>query len=285
MTNPYDSYIQQILELKHQLDEQSKFVEEEYFESFNQIKEIASAIGFEDDKPIQPYQVGYQLSHRDIIMPSLPKEFSNAIDELKRGKCSSQIGISELLKSLRTEWLGDEVVNGFIELLQNKRIGFLNSFFFTKLSKNWSLSGNRIDYENSKRWVKNNDLFSYEKVLIPVNISNTHWVLCVIDNDEHTISVYDSLSGGRSCQNISLKIAAFVRRLADETGHLGIYNIIDIDDNPKQSNGYDCGAFTCKCADCISLGVPLEFTQKDMPKWRELLVAQVIVGKLIVPRD
>jgi len=43
-----------------------------------------------------------------------------------------------------------------------------------------------------KRWTKNIDIFTLEKIFIPINITNTHWTLVFIDIVLKTIIYYDS---------------------------------------------------------------------------------------------
>ncbi|RYY81265.1 hypothetical protein EON63_15830 [archaeon] len=98
-------------------------------------------------------------------------------------------------------WLNDEAINFYMLMLQERddllckyyiqpstptpshthtntqRRGshYFNSFFLTKLLEN-----NTYTYSQVRRWTKKFDLFSKDKVFIPVNISNTHWTLCVV---------------------------------------------------------------------------------------------------------
>merc|ERR1719217_496805 len=48
---------------------------------------------------------------------------------------------------------------------------------------------------------------------------------------------------------------------------------------PQQSNGYDCGVFTCNFAECFSAGRDFSFEQDDMPDLRLRIAARVMRGK------
>eukprot|EP00953_Heterococcus_sp_UTEX-ZZ885_P019118 10679-Heterococcus_DN1.PRE.1 len=45
---------------------------------------------------------------------------------------------------------------------------------------------------------------------------------------------------------------------------------------PQQSNGSDCGVFSCMFADYISEDLPLQFSQADMPHFRQRLALQIL---------
>ena len=51
------------------------------------------------------------------------------------------------------------------------------------------------DYNDVRRWTKNIDIFEYDKIFIPINISNGHWTLAVISMQLLEIKYYDSLNG------------------------------------------------------------------------------------------
>ena len=51
---------------------------------------------------------------------------------------------------------------------------------------------------------------------------------------------------------------------------------------PQQKNGFDCGLFMLKLADCAALGIDVtdSFSQEHMPAFRRLAVAQILTGSL-----
>ncbi|CAM9921749.1 unnamed protein product [Sphacelaria rigidula] len=85
----------------------------------------------------------------------------------------------------RGEWLGDEVVNMYMKILQARnreavangkpvpRCGMVNSFFFSQLS-----DGGR-GYRYNKRFLKRAqiDLFDLDKFIFPVNVAQVSTAL------------------------------------------------------------------------------------------------------------
>jgi hypothetical protein len=188
-------------------------------------------------------------------------------------------------------WLNDEVINFFLELLSErsqKRLEkdpshpkciFLNSFFYTKLSENG------YNYNGVKRWTKRRkiDIFACDLVFFPVNQSNVHWTLGVINVAEQTIEFFDSM-GGRGGSYFSIMSRYLVDEYRDKKNA-----DLDIDewsqhcphDIPHQANGYDCGMFVCKFADFRSDDLPLAFSQQHLKYFRRRIFAEICAGHII----
>jgi hypothetical protein len=108
-------------------------------------------------------------------------------------------------------WVKDEVINAFFQLLTQrdgelckndvtqKRNGFFNSFFMTKLLNEGHSNRSRIgeyEYKNIRNWSANfvpgEDIFEVNKLFFPINVERTHWVLAVADILNQKIEIYDS---------------------------------------------------------------------------------------------
>lgn len=50
---------------------------------------------------------------------------------------------------------------------------------------------------------------------------------------------------------------------------------------PAQHNHFDCGIFTIMYADCLARGVPLDFSQADIPQLRQFLA--IYMMQVIIP--
>jgi len=87
------------------------------------------------------------------------------------------------------EWLNDEVINFYVQMMmQEGRRGIysFSTFFMDKLYVNGIYS-----FETVARWTKKVDIFRQNKVFIPINDNNLHWVLVYIDLTAKTIFFYD----------------------------------------------------------------------------------------------
>ena len=113
-------------------------------------------------------------------------------------------------------WLNDEVINFYMNMLMERdqrrsdqsagkvrSSHFFSSFFMVKLLQN-----GKYTYANVKRWSKKFDVFSKDKIFIPVNINNSHWTLLVVYIQKKEIHYYDSMSGsGRTYTNAAMKVS------------------------------------------------------------------------------
>ena len=162
------------------------------------------------------------------------------------------------------KWLNDEVVNGVIKLLRARslRCGFkhhfFTSFFFTKLLDEECTK--TFMYENVQSWTRDVDLFTLDKVFVPINISKCHWTFLVAYMEERKMKYFDSLGGDgmfylrhfvaylseewnkRNCRSDSSSLRE------DEWTFIPRPTRI-----PQQPNSFDCGVFVCLYADVLSL--------------------------------
>lgn len=93
------------------------------------------------------------------------------------------------LQTLRDgRWLNDNIIDFYLNLVmkRNSKVFIWTTHFYSTLASR--------GYSGVARWAKRKkiDLFTMDKVIVPVNISNTHWALAVIDNLQKTITYYDS---------------------------------------------------------------------------------------------
>ena len=164
---------------------------------------------------------------------------------------------------------------------------FFNSFFFTKLLENGS-----YNYRNVKRWskkVEGKDVFELDKILVPVNVSNMHWCCLCVHVQERVVQFYDSL-GGSGLEYLEA-MRGYLRDEWSKLGKPGTFDEAEWDlvpttsNTPRQKNGYDCGVFTSTCADFLSLGVPLTYTQEDIGRCRRRIAMKILDGPEAVSLD
>ena len=176
-----------------------------------------------------------------------------------------------------SSWLSDELINFYMQLLSMRdqetaasnprhiRNHFFNSFLMATLRPNRGA----YEYKRVQRWTKTFDLFSLNKVFIPINIDDTHWTLAVIDMTNKVIRYYDS-SGGAGREYLG-KLLDYVK---DEWTHkkrtsppawMSEWRLIEgSQSTPQQHNSYDCGVFVLCSADLLAQDLPLLFDQQDL---------------------
>jgi sentrin-specific protease 1 len=115
--------------------------------------------------------------------------------------------------------LNDEVINLKAEMI-NERLtveeaqktattrGYMwSTHFYTKLFED-----DTYNYKSVRRWTKRRkiDIFALDKVLVPVNLSNLHWVLAVIDMKQQSVTYMDPLLNDNNvCLEVSCSYLLF----------------------------------------------------------------------------
>lgn len=183
--------------------------------------------------------------------------------------------------------LNDELINAYMELINKRsatnsslpKVYCVNTFFLNKLAPKGDYC-----YENVKRWLKNIDLFSYDLIMVPVNVNNNHWCLAVINLKQEKLEYYDSLQLGDTGQ-----ILEHLRRwLKDRIEGSESKPKLDPDhltkdihtDIPLQTNAIDCGVFTCQYANSLARGSTLEFRQSQIPAMRRQMIVDFLDGAI-----
>ena len=92
------------------------------------------------------------------------------------------------------EWLNDEDVNAFVDLVNAEapQTFAFTSYFFTKLEK--LRKDGTYSFEMMQRWAKKLGLRNRTNILVPINIEERHWLLVNVNMRTSTIEVIDSTS-------------------------------------------------------------------------------------------
>jgi hypothetical protein len=206
------------------------------------------------------------------------------------------------------QWLYDEVINMYMWLLQmrdNERVHlfnksraegaepkkpshFFNSFFYEKL---FGFSGKTATYKNVKRFAKKvkstgGNLFKLDKIIIPINLGDSHWVLIVAFVQQRRIQYYDSCHGPGDDYLKGLKVYLqneAIKWKGDESVpqhllDLEAWDLVPTDRaaTPQQNNGSDCGAFACTIANYTSQNLELRFDCENMVHFRERITYDLV---------
>ena len=166
-----------------------------------------------------------------------------------------------------------------------QKIAFQDSLFFAKLNNESPKSKPTYDYNNVKRWTKRYDVFSLDKIFFPINTANSHWTLLVLHMQQRVAYYYDSLPGrsDRPSECFERMKLWLTDEAKDKKQDLNYdpsdWKLVE-PQCPKQTNGYDCGVFTIMYMDFLVDDLPLDFTQDDIPAFREKIAADILRGSL-----
>lgn len=221
-----------------------------------------------------------------VVLPSLTPAMVHEVeaalvptppDEVLASAFRLNISRADMHTLTDTQWLNDEVVNFYMNLLmqRSQKEGFptvyaFNTFFYPKLVQG--------GHAALKRWTRTVDLFSFDIILVPLHLT-AHWCLAVVDFRKPHIAYYDSLNS--DCEQPQC-LATLQKYLEDESLHKRSYGLnwdcwtLKVMDVPQQENYNDCGMFTCQFAECISRDAPISFGQQHMPYFRKRVVYEIL---------
>lgn len=245
---------------------------------------------------------------------SVSKEDQERITSVMRGGAQQDIvaqveGDTVQRRSLSTlmpgQWLNDEVIHAYLQLLTCEKQHFFKSFFVTKL-RNENVPGKdgQYQYTNVKRWSKKvkgmffsglngfgcshslaclgKDVFALDKVFFPVNQGNAHWTLAVAFVQERRLQFYDSMGGGgrQYLQDLEryFKDEFKDKKKTEDTRKWTLVPCTE--DTPRQRNVVDCGVFICIFAEFLSRDRPLTFSQDDIYICRNRIAHSLLTGKI-----
>ncbi|CAK7229102.1 hypothetical protein SBRCBS47491_007133 [Sporothrix bragantina] len=189
----------------------------------------------------------------------------------------------------KSEWLNDEIVNGFLLHLANYingKAGITNpktqtpkchaftSFFWKPLSTKGAAG--------TERWMKRvgvtkDNFLKIDTILIPI-CESSHWTLVVVRPGRATITHMDSLgnrgAGRAAVTNIVMRwVKDLLKDSFSDKWRVQHY------DSPRQTNGWDCGVHTITNALFLSLGLdPSFYGAVEMPLQRDRIAATLING-------
>jgi len=203
---------------------------------------------------------------------------------------TAKIGAIPLFKGnfsrlLPGNWLDDEAMNAYGALLKRRnektlsiipatpKHYFFNTFFYKQL---WYLQ--EYSFYMVKRWTKKVDIFSMDKIFIPVHLADSHWVLLVVrvGADAGTISLYDSL--GSRQERVTLTIRQWLTDEANDKGKPQRAWEIEYPECRQQENSDDCGVFTLMNMDLIARGLDHLTMAKSTAYYRCRIAAEILAG-------
>lgn len=229
-----------------------------------------------------PVRVKLSESHRAAVRERLRRPD----DSVVVSKFSIDFCVRDLRTLVAPNWLNDEVINFYCQLLVERSLQgrgrfpllhAFSSFFFPKLRER-GYAGVRTATRRQSPPTLARDL-----LLVPVHLG-MHWCMASIDFRSRAIAYHDSLHGDNAACLRALRewIAGEFEeknegRQFDFTG----WTESCPKDVPAQRNGYDCGVFALVLAEHLSRDAAPIFAQADMPYWRERISYEIISGKLL----
>jgi len=200
-------------------------------------------------------------------------------------------------------WLDDKCISAYLRLLREKvtstqSIQVADPLMYGKLTGHTAVGKWRLDpcaellqRVNAKQQ-KEHRMFDADTILWPIHIflddDIAHWALGVIHLKERRFEFLDSSSTTAARHLEALRAWFFAAYFQVKGEQLDPKEWSDaVPRVPQQHNGYDCGVFVCKFAECIFKGVLLEdgrrrrpFHQGQMAHARQRICLSLVTGQV-----
>ena len=211
-------------------------------------------------------------------------------DEIVIDKFRVSFKHRDLLRLKTQVWLNDEVINFYMKLSEEREKAlsavagrpknlFMNTFFYSKLVDH----GRGFNYSNVKKWFKGVDIFSCERIFVPINMDQ-HWSLVCIYLSTREIHYIDSMLCNKNGRNITANIAKWLQNesLSRNVENDGPVFTEKTSPCPQQTNFNDCGIFLLSFIDLLSNDLSLNMMdQSHCDDIRNALAFWIIVGRLV----
>lgn len=167
-----------------------------------------------------------------------------------------------------------------------QRMFIFSSFLYTMLECP------RYEYSEVRRWTAKNSVrvLDYGRLLLPVNVHKTHWVLAAVDVAFKRFVYLDSLRWG---DDVACVVLQHVRNWLEnevrdkygeeEATRLDIASwdtVVNPSYVPLQTDSESCGVFALSLADSLELGRAPDFTQADVGVLRQHTALALMRGSL-----
>lgn len=248
---------------------------------------VDSAAGLLDDSVINAYVA--LLNARNMSFFSCTSEVTSSkvsVDPVRhQEERSRQHNSTELYEGgrQRTYTFGCY----FFSLLSRTRA----AYDFQRV-RNWTTGPRATAHDGARKVLSNKVcILDYSRVLVPVNLSNTHWILAAVDIKNKQFVYLDSLSCADRRGVIPTLRRWFVDEVVDKYG-TSVSTSMDISNwrtvlnppyVPRQTDGVSCGMFMMQLAHDMELGRRPDFNQDDIPLLRKRAALALYRGKLATP--
>ena len=176
------------------------------------------------------------------------------------------------LRSLASgNWLNDCVINYFFSCLfiadPKEDVCVLDSQFVQSINDDRSKMTRFLQGRLDRRDLSKLSSLDF---LVPLNVDSSHWVLARLKSFGAHVTIYDSIEDSvfsREHHNFMSDIMDVVDDMMKECNNSSWESIgdltVEIKKNvPKQTNGYDCGLYTCMFAKQVYFNEATSFTPK-----------------------
>lgn len=224
------------------------------------------------------------------VRPMITDEQQQAVNAARAGKPEDRLvvldehvltrGAFDVLCGAGDWWLHESVLGMYLRMIEHRakelestlpKVFALDSVTLRYFTQNEYRPPRRIKV----------DIFNFEIILCPINTMSKHWSLFVINNKKGTIEHLDSMRFRDKVTTNALQRYLVGEHQAVRGETIEPYRVVRRLDIPRQMNGHDCGVFVCVYAEMLSRRAEFNFSQENMPAFRQKIAHELLTGRLM----
>ena len=222
-------------------------------------------------------------------------------NEIDTGVGTAHVAGNKVVCLRDGQWMNDLVIDAWLTLVQQfsdrtanmPRIHIMHTAFYTRMTV--APNGSKcFDFPGVASYFKDKDLLLYEYIFFPINQSQNHWALVVINMHDKCIEYYDSLllpkpkrllrKAAEICEPI-LQWLYCNLAARPETIDLSTWRTCVHRRAPQQANFYDCGVYMCQITKWLAARTrgthhPFPFSACDVAMLRVQMVHELSRGAI-----
>jgi Ulp1 family protease len=266
--------------------------------SFDVVESMAvkdtSEFLFQFSVALTPLQKLLAILKDPRISPDNPQK-SEIAHYVSEDKKLYGISYEEFLRHRENDYMGCEVINGFMHLLEEKynNMGknkfFSHQFFSTVLDEKMSRSNADVPSRLTKMANTNKDNWNntWERLFFPINVWDNHWILIVLDKTTKQVMVFDSVKKSNKYQ--AEKILNLVNEMEGSTAEWSIVTNEQNSGIQRQHDAVNCGYFTCWYARQLVTNQSIQCFSGDhdaaVQDIREDIMCSIIEREIVIGDD
>lgn len=235
-----------------------------------------------EQKKVRDELLMSKLVSKETILPKLTDEEINKVKKEFNQSTRRAVRLSNRFKldiyntdfaTLKPgQWLNSTVIEYFLKSLEaeDSRLVAFSPFFITKLSSD--------GFNSVRRWLKmkKKDIMKIDKMLIPINVNENHWVCAMVDFKNKKILYLDSL-----CNTSNRSSFMYLERIKDyviKQSERKIGQDFELVHLPsqQQNNGFDCGIFILMNMLQLAKDIPFVLNQNDASDFRYHIANEIL---------
>lgn len=185
------------------------------------------------------------------------------------------------------KWLDSMVISFYMKMLMKRseanpetmpKVFAFGTEFWTEYE--W----NHYEHESVEFLTNDEDIFTYDLIIVPVHENGDHWTLAVISIDEEiSVTYYNSM--GYENDNLLTQLIEYLNEEHFHRNGERLDNTIQLNYQLlQQENGFDCGAIICSIAEFLSRNVFIEsqlFSEENMAHFRQAMIYEICSGRML----